>query len=142
MRKSWMVFISVGMLSLISFTGCSDTKMPTQEENSISSMRESDLAVQERKEDIEENILVETPETEDIPVEPEPAVLLYQHLDFPAVSWGCGRVFYPLLPGRGFAGLLGEPGGVPLEAAGDVYVVAWAGGHEALGVAPKADIKT
>ncbi|MCI9102749.1 MAG: hypothetical protein HFG47_05505 [Lachnospiraceae bacterium] len=78
MRKSWMVFISVGMLSLISFTGCSDTKMPTQEENSISSMRESDLAVQERKEDIEENILVETPETEDIPVEPEPAVLLYQ----------------------------------------------------------------
>lgn len=86
MRKSWMVFISVGMLSLISFTGCSDTKMPTQEENSISSMRESDLAVQERKEDIEENILVETPETEDIPVEPEPAVLLYQHLDFPAVQ--------------------------------------------------------
>ncbi len=35
---------------------------------------------------------------------------------------------------------MGEPGGVPLEAAGDVYVVAWAGGHEALGVAAEADI--
>lgn len=36
---------------------------------------------------------------------------------------------------------MGEPGGVPLEAAGDVYVVAWAGGHEAVGVAAEADIK-
>lgn len=94
MRKSWMVFISVGMLSLISFTGCSDTKMPTQEENSISSMRESDLAVQERKEDIEENILVETPETEDIPVEPEPAVLLYQGQASIRVVTDEGKVIY------------------------------------------------
>lgn len=94
MRKSWMVFISVGMLSLISFTGCSDTKMLTQEENSISSMRESDLAVQEGKEDIEENILVETPETEDIPVEPEPAVLLYQGQASIRVVTDEGKVIY------------------------------------------------
>ena len=52
-----------------------------------------------------------------------------------------GAFLIPLLPGRGFPRLLGEPGGVPLEAAGDVYVVAWAGGHEAVGMAAEADIK-
>ena len=51
----------------------------------------------------------------------------------------CGRVFHPLLPGRGFPHLLGEPGGVPLEAPGDVYVVFGAGGYAAVGMAAEAN---
>ncbi len=94
MRKSWMIFISAGMLSLIFLIGCSDTKMLAQEENSIYSVQESDLAVQEREEDMEENILVEIPETKTDPLELEPAVLLYQGQASIRVVTDEGKVIY------------------------------------------------
>ena len=94
MRKLWMAFISAGLLSLISLTGCSDTKMTTQEEINISPTQESDLAVQEKDEDMEENILVEIPETEDFSSEPGPAALLYQGQASIRIVTNEGKVIY------------------------------------------------
>lgn len=94
MRKPRMVFISVWMLALVLFAGCSDTKRLAQKENASSSMQELDLAVQEREEDMEENIFVEKPETETASLEPGPAVLLYQGQASIRVVTDEGKVIY------------------------------------------------
>lgn len=64
----------------------------------------------------------------------------YQHLDRAAFSRRCGRLFHPLFSGCGQPDLLGESGGIPLEAKRHVHVVAGAGRFKALGVASKTDL--
>ena len=60
-------------------------------------------------------------------------------MDFTIVPWGFRRLFHSVLPGCGQPDLLGEPGGIPMETARDVYVVPWAGRYASLGVAAQTN---
>ena len=93
MRRRKRIFISVGMLALVFLTaGCSNTKIPAQEENRSSSTRGSGLEVQDG--DMAENISAELPETEEISSEPGPATLLYQGQASIRVVTDEGKVIY------------------------------------------------
>ena len=61
-------------------------------------------------------------------------------VDIPPVPRRCGRFLHPLLPGRGLPRLLGERGGLSMETPGDVYVVPWAGGSAAVGMAAETGV--
>ena len=60
-------------------------------------------------------------------------------VDFTIVPWGLGRLFHSVLSGCGQPDLLGEPGGIPMETARDVYVVPWTGRYASLGMAAQAN---
>lgn len=78
MKKSWITFMCMGLLSLIFFTGCSQHGQPEQEDSGTRLLQKPDLLVMEKETDEAETIFKEEVEAQEMRTEPGPATLLYQ----------------------------------------------------------------